>query len=66
MQRKRDNKKESEKEEFGMDLSPDDLDIREENDLTEEQYKNSNQVKQSNNSQNKKWKSISLERSIVM
>ncbi|WP_168214682.1 MULTISPECIES: hypothetical protein [unclassified Lysinibacillus] len=54
MQKKRDDKKEREKEEFGIDLSPDDLDIREENDLTEEQYKNSNQVKQSDNSRNKK------------
>ena len=42
------------REEFGVDLSPDDLDIREENDLTEEQFKNSNQVKQSGNTQNNK------------
>lgn len=48
MEKKKSTKKELEKEEFGPELSPDDLDIREENDLTEEQYKNSNEVKQSN------------------
>lgn len=34
------------REEFSGDLSPDDLDVREENQLTKEQSKNSNQVKQ--------------------
>ncbi|ATP40715.1 hypothetical protein CSE16_12020 [Solibacillus sp. R5-41] len=52
--KKRGNKEEVKREEFGTDLSPDDLDIREENDLTEEQYKNSNQVKQSDNNENNK------------
>ena len=51
---KKKGKKEAEKEEFGPELSPDDLDIREDNDLTEEQYKNSNQVKQSNNTEKNK------------
>ncbi|MEK4426224.1 hypothetical protein [Solibacillus sp. FSL K6-1523] len=54
MKKKKDNKKEITREEFGTDLSPDDLDIREENDLTEEQYQNSNQVKKSDNTQNNK------------
>lgn len=53
-EKKKDNKKEITREEFGTDLSPDDLDIREENDLTEEQYQNSNQVKKSDNTQNNK------------
>jgi len=39
-------KKEIPKEEFGADLSPDDLDIREENDLTKEQMKNTNEDKE--------------------
>ncbi|MFJ7666375.1 hypothetical protein ACIQXI_04665 [Lysinibacillus sp. NPDC097195] len=39
-------KKDIAKEEFGSDLSPDDLDIREENDLTKEQAKNSNENKE--------------------
>ncbi|MGE7674468.1 hypothetical protein ACQKMV_12935 [Lysinibacillus sp. NPDC094403] len=34
--------------EFGSDLSPDDLDVREENDLTKEQKNNSNNEKQHN------------------
>ena len=54
LEKKKGNKKEAEKEEFGPELSPDDLDIREDNDLTEEQYKNSNQVKQSNNTEKNK------------
>ncbi|MGE7024535.1 hypothetical protein [Solibacillus cecembensis] len=54
MQKKKGNKNEIKREEFGTDLSPDDLDIREENDLTVEQYKNSNQVKKSDNTQNNK------------
>lgn len=39
-------KKELPKEEFGSDLSPDDLDIREENELTKEQVKNTNKDKE--------------------
>ena len=54
MHEKRGNKEDRNREEFGVELSPDDLDIREENDLTEEQFKNSNQVKQSDNTQNNK------------
>ncbi|MGE7094177.1 hypothetical protein ACQKII_22615 [Lysinibacillus sp. NPDC048646] len=38
--------KDIDREEFGNDLSPDDLDVREENDLTKEQIKNSNEVKE--------------------
>jgi hypothetical protein len=53
MQKKRSKNKEVEKEEFGPELSPDDLDIREDNDLTEEQYKNSNEVKQSKSNKNR-------------
>ncbi|MGE7843795.1 hypothetical protein ACQKNX_23810 [Lysinibacillus sp. NPDC093712] len=37
------NKKDGEREEFGNDLSPDDLDVREDNDLTKEQFKNANE-----------------------
>ena len=48
LQKKSSSKKVIEKEEFGPELSPDDLDIREDNDLTEEQFKNSNEAKQSN------------------
>lgn len=44
LQKKKNNKIVIEKEEFGPELSPDDLDIREDNDLTEEQFKNSNEV----------------------
>ncbi|MGN7477139.1 hypothetical protein ACTHOQ_04725 [Solibacillus silvestris] len=54
MQKKKDNQKEVKRAEFGADLSPDDLDIREDNDLTEEQYKNSNQEKQTDNSKTNK------------
>ena len=52
--KKNSNKKEIEREEFGPELSPDDLDIREDNDLTEEQLKNSNEVNQSNNNKKRK------------
>lgn len=34
--------------EFGADLSPDDLDVREENELTKEQMNNANHEKQQN------------------
>ncbi|MFJ8517173.1 hypothetical protein [Lysinibacillus xylanilyticus] len=40
------NKSEEEQVEFGADLSPDDLDVREENDLTKEQKNNANNEKQ--------------------
>ncbi|MFJ7183325.1 hypothetical protein [Lysinibacillus xylanilyticus] len=40
------NTSEEEQVEFGADLSPDDLDVREENDLTKEQKNNANNEKQ--------------------
>ncbi|MGE7909740.1 hypothetical protein [Lysinibacillus xylanilyticus] len=43
---KRNKSKEEEQVEFGADLSPDDLDVREENDLTKEQKNNANNEKQ--------------------
>lgn len=46
MSNKYQNKKESKKAEFAKDLSPDDLDIREENELSKEQLKNSTQQKE--------------------
>ncbi|WP_369436082.1 hypothetical protein [Lysinibacillus fusiformis] len=46
MTRQKGNKKDINREEFGNDLSPDDLDVREENDLTKEQSKNSNEAKE--------------------
>lgn len=42
------NKSEEELVEFGADLSPDDLDVREENDLTKEQMNNAKHEKQHN------------------
>lgn len=39
---------EEEQVEFGADLSPDDLDMREENELTKEQMNNANYEKQQN------------------
>ncbi|MFJ6268094.1 hypothetical protein ACIQGW_24400 [Lysinibacillus xylanilyticus] len=42
------NKSEEKQVEFGADLSPDDLDVREENDLTKEQKNNANNEKQYN------------------
>ncbi|MEO4054377.1 hypothetical protein [Solibacillus sp. CAU 1738] len=55
MSKEKGNKKEIEREEFSADLSPDDLDVREENDLTKEQIENSKQVNQNKYSaQNKK------------
>jgi len=42
------NKSEEEQVEFGADLSPDDLDVREENDLTTEQLNNAYNEKQYN------------------
>lgn len=43
MTKNKQNKKVVEQEEFGNDLSPDDLDVREDNDLTKEQVKNANE-----------------------
>lgn len=54
MENKKGNNRKSKREEFGPELSPDDLDLREDNDLTEEQYKNSNHEKQSNDSKTNK------------
>ena len=45
---KKRNASEEEQVEFGADLSPDDLDVREENDLTKEQMNNANHEKQQN------------------
>ena len=42
------NKSEEEQVEFGADLSPDDLDVREDNDQTREQMNNANDGKQHN------------------
>lgn len=39
MTKEKDIKKETELEEFGEDLSPDDLDFREDKETTEEQFK---------------------------
>lgn len=47
--------KDLKQEEFGTDLSPDDLDVREENELTSEQANNANKVKEhQDNSNNQK------------
>ncbi|MEK4229512.1 hypothetical protein [Solibacillus sp. FSL H8-0538] len=48
MKKENRNKSTLDQVEFGSDLSPDDLDVREENDLTKEQIKNSSDVKQQN------------------
>ena len=48
------NKNELNREEFGVELGPDDLDLREENDLTEEQMKNSHKAKQQSENTSKK------------
>ncbi|MGE7949012.1 hypothetical protein [Lysinibacillus sp. NPDC093688] len=45
---KKQNKSEEEQVEFGADLSPDDLDVREENDQTKEQMNNAKHEKQQN------------------
>lgn len=50
MEKKKGNDRQNMKEEVGPDLNPDDLDLREDNDLTEEQYKNGPQKKQSDGS----------------
>lgn len=43
MEKKKGNDRQNMKEEVGPELNPDDLDLREDNDLTEEQSKNSPQ-----------------------
>ncbi|QQP14642.1 hypothetical protein FJQ98_11925 [Lysinibacillus agricola] len=48
MTKEKRNKSEVDQVEFGSDLSPDDLDVREENDLTKEQMDNSIKEKQHN------------------
>lgn len=48
------NKSELNKMEFGAELSPDDLDLREDNDLTHEQSKNSRTEKIMDNKYNSK------------
>ncbi|MFT9820447.1 hypothetical protein [Lysinibacillus sp. NPDC056185] len=48
MAKEKRNKSEEEQVEFGADLSPDDLDEREENDLTTEQLNNAYNEKQYN------------------
>ncbi len=48
------NKSESNQEEFGVELSPDDLDLREDNELTKEQAKNSQTKKQHRKNKPKK------------
>ncbi|MFY0517774.1 hypothetical protein [Lysinibacillus sphaericus] len=42
------NNSELDREEYGTDLSPDDLDVREENDLTNEQIQNATKEKRRN------------------
>ena len=46
--KERRNNSELDQVELGSDLSPDDLDVREENDLTKEQKNNSSKEKQCN------------------
>lgn len=50
------NKNEEEQVEFGADLSPDDLDVREENDLTNEQMNNTNEKQHNENTSSKRNK----------
>ena len=52
MSKEKEMKKEIERGEFAEELTPDDLDIREDNDLTIEQFNNTNDVKQHNTKQN--------------
>lgn len=53
MEKKKGNDRQNMKEEVGPELNPDDLDLREDNDLTEEQYKNSPENKQKDSKSNK-------------
>jgi len=48
------NNSELDQVELGSDLSPDDLDVREENDLTKEQKNNSSKEKQCNDNTSSK------------
>ncbi len=48
MAKEKRNNSDIDQEEFGSDLSPDDLDVREDNNQTNEQLKNSNKEKQRN------------------
>lgn len=50
------NKSEEDQVEFGADLSPDDLDVREENDLTNEQMNNTNEKQHNENTSLKRNK----------
>lgn len=50
------NKNEENQVEFGADLSPDDLDVREENDLTNEQMNNTNEKQHNENTSSKRNK----------
>ncbi|MEB2281112.1 hypothetical protein LAV73_14080 [Lysinibacillus xylanilyticus] len=50
------NKSEEDQVEFGADLSPDDLDVREENDLTNEQMNNTNEKQHNENTSSKRHK----------
>ncbi|MFJ3386920.1 MULTISPECIES: hypothetical protein [unclassified Lysinibacillus] len=50
------NKSEEDQVEFGADLSPDDLDVREENDLTNEQMNNTNEQQHNENTSSKRNK----------
>lgn len=54
MERKKGNDRQNMKEEVGPELNPDDLDLREDNDLTEEQYKNGPEKKQTDSKSNNK------------
>lgn len=45
MKKRKENDRQNMKEEVGPELNPDDLDLREDNDLTEEQSKNSPEKK---------------------
>ena len=53
MEKKKGNDRQNMKEEVGPELNPDDLDLREDNDLTEEQSKNSPEKKQTDSKSNK-------------
>ncbi|EON72384.1 hypothetical protein H131_12463 [Lysinibacillus sphaericus OT4b.31] len=48
MTKEKRNNSELDREEYGTDLSPDDLDVREENDLTNEQIQNATKEKRRN------------------
>lgn len=52
--KKKGNDRQNMREEVGPELNPDDLDLREDNDLTEEQYKNTHHEKQTDDSKSNK------------